>query len=124
MNRSTCAGRVCAIPLVVRVTLVAAGAWWWSSRRAVRSIASLKEPAREPIRRGEAPVALTEGPHRLNSEHYGPEAAAWKAEENRSDRHKELEERVQAVVQNVLASAPPPDLPQRRTYAPARFKGG
>lgn len=87
-----------------------------------RSIASLKDAARNPIRRGEAAVALADGPLRLSSGRYGMERRAWEAAAVGADRYKELAARVRAVVQEVLASGPPPDLAQRCTYALGRLK--
>lgn len=83
------------------------------------SIAALNDGARNPIRRGEAAVALADGPRRLRNGAYNNDPIAWgKIPEGRAD---ELAREVRGAIEHVLTTRPHPDLEERCRLGLARL---
>ena len=81
-----------------------------------RSIAAMNDPLRNPIRRGEAAVALGDAPGHLVHGMYGFGATNdWK--DVPRSRPDELKSPVRKALEDTQATHPPPDLAARCAYA-------
>lgn len=83
------------------------------------STAALRDGARNPIRRGEAAIAMADGPGRLRNGPYNADPIAW--DKIPKSRAAELTQRVRAVIDDVLMAKPHPDLEERCRQALARL---
>ena len=86
-----------------------------------RSIAAMNDPHRNPIRRGEAAVALGDAPGHVIQGMYGSGATNnWK--DVPRSRPDELKARVRTAIEATQATHPPPELAERCAYALEKLK--
>lgn len=83
------------------------------------SMAALRDGARNPIRRGEAAIALADGPGRLRNGSFQQDPIAW--DRIPKSRVAELTRRVRDEVGAVLMARPHPDLEERCRLALVRL---